>query len=59
MYKLTKIHKCTNTLVHIGQDFTHVELDEKTLLKQREHIFTLTNNRMFELLVFERKLENI
>ena len=30
-----------------------------TIYKQTEHIFTLTNNRMFELLVFTRSLENI
>jgi hypothetical protein len=54
-----EIHKCTNTHVQIGEHFTHVQLDMATIYKQTEHIFTLINNRMFELLVFTRMLENI
>jgi hypothetical protein len=62
-----EIHKCTNTHVQIGEHVTHVQLNMTTIYKQTmttiykqtEHIFTLTNNIMFELLVFTRMLENI
>jgi hypothetical protein len=42
----------TNTHVQIGEHFTHVQLDMTTIYKQTKHIFTLTNNIMFDLLVF-------
>ena len=50
MYKYT----CTNrrTLYTRTANMT-------TIYKQTEHIFTFTNNLMFELLVFTRMLENI
>ena len=48
-----EIHKCTNIHVQIGQHFTHVT----AIYKQTKHIFTHTNNIMFELLVFTRMLE--
>ena len=52
-----EIYKCTNTHVQIGEHFTHVQLDMTTIYKQTKHIFTLTNNIMFDLLVFTRMLE--
>jgi hypothetical protein len=43
---------------YLGEEhFTHAQLDMTTIYKQTKHIFTLTNNIMFDLLVFTRMLE--